>query len=70
MSIEIVRTIESEHIIEAFDRGEDFDLRDGTIVRVQTRNWWTRLSSHYENPTELDTVRLVLPKGLTASVFK
>jgi adenylate cyclase len=49
--------------LEVFDRGEDFDPRDDTIVRVQARNLRTRLDGYYENPTALDTVRFVLRKG-------
>lgn len=49
--------------LEVFDRGEDFDPRDDTIVRVQARNLRARLDGYYENPTSLDTVRFLLRKG-------
>lgn len=49
--------------LEVFDRGDDFDPRDDTIVRVQARNLRARLDVYYEHPTALDTIRFLLPKG-------
>jgi hypothetical protein len=37
--------------LEVFDRGEDFDPRDDTIVRVQARNLRARLDAYYEKST-------------------
>ena len=49
--------------LEVFDRGEDFDPRDDTIVRVQARNLRARLDEYYESPTSSDTIRFAVPKG-------
>jgi TolB-like protein len=49
--------------LEVFDRGEAFDPRDDTIVRVQARNLRARLDEYYEDPTASDTIRFALPKG-------
>jgi TolB-like protein/Tfp pilus assembly protein PilF len=49
--------------LEVFDRGDDFDPRDDTIVRVQARNLRTRLDAYFESPSPSDTIRFVLPKG-------
>src|SRR5450755_1776575 len=49
--------------LEVFDRGDDFDPRTDTIVRVQARNLRTRLDEYFKNPVPADTIRFVLPKG-------
>jgi len=56
--------------LEVFDRGDDFDPRDDTIVRVQARNLRARLDDYYENPAAVDTIRFVLPKGAYALHFE
>jgi TolB-like protein/Tfp pilus assembly protein PilF len=56
--------------LEVFDRGEDFDPKDDTIVRVQARNLRARLDAYYENPTPLDSIRFMLPKGGYALDFQ
>lgn len=52
--------------VEVFDRGEDFDPRMDTIVRVQARNLRARLEEYYSGGSPDDTVRFVLPKGAYA----
>ena len=56
--------------VEVFDRGDDFDPRDDTIVRVQARNLRARLNEYYENSTPVDTVRFVVPKGAYLLYFQ
>jgi TolB-like protein/Tfp pilus assembly protein PilF len=56
--------------LEVFDRGDDFDPRDDTIVRVQARNLRGRLDEYYANRTDVDTIRFVLPKGAYAIHFQ
>jgi TolB-like protein/Tfp pilus assembly protein PilF len=72
------RALAGEHLsikeyrlgLDVFDRGEDFDPRDDTIVRVQARNLRARLDGYYKNPAAIDTIRFVLPKGAYALRFE
>lgn len=56
--------------VDVFDRGQDFDPRDDTIVRVQARNLRKRLERYYASPNPADSVRFVLPKGGYALQFE
>jgi adenylate cyclase len=56
--------------LEVFDRRDDFDPRNDTIVRVQARNLRARLDDYYENSDAADTVRFVLPKGAYSVQFE
>jgi TolB-like protein len=56
--------------LDVFDRSEDFDPKDDTIVRVQARNLRTRLDEYYNQASPSDTVRFVLPKGVYAIHFE
>ena len=44
--------------IEVFDRGESFDPRTDTIVRVQARRLRTRLEDYYGAEGQFDPVRI------------
>jgi TolB-like protein/Tfp pilus assembly protein PilF len=56
--------------VDVFDRGQDFDPRDDTIVRVQARNLRARLDEYYQHSTAADTIRFVLSKGAYALRFQ
>jgi hypothetical protein len=56
--------------VDVFDRGQDFDPRDDTIVRVQARNLRARLDEYYDHSTAADTIRFVLSKGAYALRFQ
>jgi adenylate cyclase len=46
-----------------FGRGEDFDLKNDSIVRVQMRNLRKNLDAYYENEGREDPLRIEIPKG-------
>jgi TolB-like protein len=56
--------------LEVFDRGQDFDPRDDTIVRVQARKVRARLDEYNKDPASIDTIRFVLLKGAYAIHFE
>src|SRR5882724_8912692 len=50
-------SVKEHHLaVEVFDRGEDFDPRDDTIVRVQARNLRTRLDEYYQIPSAANKI--------------
>ncbi len=49
--------------VDVFDRNQDFDPKDDTIVRVQMRNLRARLDEYAADPLSVDRVRFVVPKG-------
>lgn len=49
--------------VEAFDRGESFDPKTDTIVRVQARRLRAKLTAYYQGPGEADPLIIELPKG-------
>jgi TolB-like protein/Flp pilus assembly protein TadD len=54
--------------IDVFARGEQFDPRIDTIVRVEARKLRTRLSRYYETEGAADPIRVVFPaRGYTPS---
>lgn len=48
--------------LEVFDRGESFDPRSDSIVRVEARRLRERLADYYAGDGERQRVRIVLPK--------
>jgi len=56
--------------VGVFDRGEAFDPRTDTIVRVQARRLRTRLQDYYTALGQADTVRIEVPTGGYAAIFR
>src|SRR5262249_18442789 len=54
---------------EVFQRGNNFDPREDTIVRVQARNLRNRLEQYYQFAGAGDPLQIVIPKGTYAPVF-
>jgi serine/threonine-protein kinase len=53
--------------VEVFDRGESFDPRTDTIVRVEARRLRSKLKQYYENDGRNDAIVIELPdKGYSA----
>jgi adenylate cyclase len=55
--------------VEVYDRGELFDPKVDTIVRVEASRLRTRLKRYYETEAGKDSVRIDLPRGHYAPVF-
>jgi hypothetical protein len=54
--------------IDVFDRGDQFDPRIDTIVRVEARKLRTRLNRYYETEGASDPIRILFPaRGYTPS---
>jgi hypothetical protein len=51
--------------VEVFDRGEAFDPRTDTIVRVQARRLRSRLEAYYRTTGQFDPVLIEIPTGHT-----
>ncbi len=49
--------------VEVFDRGDDFDPRADTIVRVNARRLRARLADYYRGEGRRDPVVIEMPKG-------
>jgi predicted ATPase len=49
--------------VEVFDRGESFDPRIDTIVRVQARRLRRKLKEYYDAEGQVDPIVIQLPKG-------
>jgi hypothetical protein len=60
-----------EYVIatEVFGRGNDFDSRVDSVVRVQAGRLRTKLHEYYETEGKDDQVIIVLPKGQYTPVF-
>jgi serine/threonine-protein kinase len=56
--------------VEVFGRGDDFDPKEDTIVRVQARNLRSRLRAYYDSAPTFDRVSIVLPTGTYLPVFR
>jgi len=56
--------------VEVFDRGESFDPRVETIVRVEARRLRNQLSEYYGDAGQEDEVRFEIPKGAYRPVFR
>jgi predicted ATPase len=55
--------------VEVFDRGESFDPRTDTIVRVQARRLRSKLQDYYRTVGQYDPVLIELPIGRYVPVF-
>ncbi len=55
--------------VEVFGRGEGFDPKTDTIVRVQTRKLRAKLDQYYQTEGRDDRVVIQLPKGGYAPLF-
>ena len=55
---------------EALGRGEAFDPRTDSIVRVEASRLRTRLDLYYSSEGRMDPVRIVLPKGAYIPKFE
>ena len=55
---------------EVFDRGESFDPRTDTIVRVQARRLRSKLGEYYDAEGQADPVVIELPKGHYVVTFR
>jgi len=55
--------------VEVFSKGESFDPRIDTIVRVEARKLRSRIGKYYEDEGRRDPVRIELVKGSYAPVF-
>jgi len=55
--------------VEVFDRGESFDPRDDTIVRVQARRLRAKLKEYYRGEGRVDPVAIAIPKGAYIAEF-
>jgi predicted ATPase len=55
--------------VEVFDRGESFDPRTDTIVRVQARRLRMKLQVYYRTVGQFDPVLIEVPTGRYAAVF-
>ena len=49
--------------MEVFGRGEAFDPRTDTIVRVQARRLRSKLKDYYDAEGQTDPIVIELPKG-------
>jgi predicted ATPase len=56
--------------LEVFGRGESFDPRVDTIVRVQARRLRARLQEYYEDEGGQDAVVIDVPRGHYVAVFR
>ncbi len=54
---------------EVFDRGEEFDSRIDTIVRVEAGRLRGKLRDYYAAEGQDDVVRIEVPKGAYSAVF-
>src|SRR4030095_7015591 len=55
--------------VEVFDRGEAFDPRTDTIVRVQARRLRSKLKDYYDTEGQTDPIVIELPKGHYGVIF-
>src|SRR5262249_16608273 len=49
--------------VDVFGRGEDFDPKEDTIVRVQARNLRSNLRAYYQSASHSDSIVIDLPTG-------
>jgi TolB-like protein/Tfp pilus assembly protein PilF len=56
--------------VEVLDRGESFDPRIDTIVRVQATRLRSKLTEYYQSGGRDDPVRIELPKGSYVPAFR
>jgi predicted ATPase len=56
--------------VEVFDRGESFDPRIDTIVRVQARRLRAKLEEYYASEGHADPIVIEVPKGQYVAEFR
>jgi len=56
--------------VQVFDKGEDFDPRIDTVVRVEAHRLRSRLRKYYETEGAGDAILIEFPKGCYAPVFR
>jgi adenylate cyclase len=56
--------------VEVFDRGEGYDPRVDSIVRVEAGRLRSKIDEFYNGEGKLDTVRISLPRGGYVPVFE
>jgi predicted ATPase len=56
--------------VDVFDRGEAFDPKTDTIVRVQTRHLRSKLEKYYASEGRADLLVIDLPRGGYSAVFR
>lgn len=56
--------------VEVFDRGDQYDPRLDSIVRVEARRLRARLEEYYRNAGATDAVVITIPRGSYAPVFE
>jgi TolB-like protein/Tfp pilus assembly protein PilF len=56
--------------VEAFARGESFDPKSDSIVRVEARKLRSKLGEYYQHEGRTDSVRIILPKGAYVPLFQ
>src|SRR5689334_19333844 len=56
--------------VEVFGRGENFDPKEDTIVRVQARNLRSKLRAYYETSAASDPILIDLPTGSYVPGFR
>ena len=54
----------------SFDRGDSFDPKTDTIVRVQARRMRSKIEKYYASDGQADPVVIALPKGQYVAVFR
>ena len=55
--------------VELFERGDQFDPRTDTIVRVEARRLRAKLDEYYRGPGSTDPVTIEIPRGSYAALF-
>jgi hypothetical protein len=56
--------------VDVFRRGDSFDPKTDTIVRVQARRLRSKIEKYYASEGQADPVIIALPKGQYAAVFR
>jgi predicted ATPase len=56
--------------VDVFRRGDSFDPKTDTIVRVQARRLRSKIEKYYASEGQADPVVIALPKGQYAAVFR
>ncbi len=55
--------------VDVFDRGDEFDPKIDTIVRVEGTRLRKRLAEYYQNEGAYDPIRIEIPRGTYQPVF-
>jgi hypothetical protein len=73
-----LKTIEGKHVdlkeytigVEAFDRGQDYDPKIDTVVRVEMHRLRQKLKDYYESEGAEDPIVIEIPRGHYVPTFK